>query len=42
MKRSHVIFYTKKALEKVREPIEKIAQLEGLEKHIRSLKVRFE
>lgn len=42
MKRSHVIFYTKKALEKVRQPIEKIAELEKLEKHIRSVKVRFE
>ncbi|MFC1631960.1 histidinol dehydrogenase [Candidatus Omnitrophota bacterium] len=42
IKRSHVIFYTKKALEKVKDPIEKIAQLEGLEKHIRSLKARFE
>ena len=42
MKRSHVIYYTKKALEKIREPIEKIAELEKLEKHIRSIKVRFE
>ncbi|MFH1045629.1 MAG: histidinol dehydrogenase [Candidatus Omnitrophota bacterium] len=42
VKRSHVISYTKRALEKVRQPIERIAQLEGLEKHIKSIKVRFE
>ncbi len=42
VKRSHVISYTKKALENVREPIEKIAELEGLDKHIQSIKVRFE
>jgi len=42
VKRSHVISYTKKALEKVREPIEKIAELEGLQKHIQSIKIRFE
>ncbi len=42
MKRSHVIFYTKKALEKIRQPIEKIAELEKLDKHIQSVRVRFE
>lgn len=42
VKRSHVISYTKKALEKVRQPIEKIAELEKLEKHIQSVRVRFE
>ncbi|MBN3038873.1 MAG: histidinol dehydrogenase [Candidatus Omnitrophica bacterium] len=42
VKRSHVISYTKKALEKVRQPIEKIAELEGLQSHIKSVKVRFE
>ena len=42
MKRSHVIFYTKKALEKLKEPVEKIAELEGLNKHIQSMKVRFQ
>ena len=42
VKRSHVISYTKKALEKVRQPIEKIAELEKLDKHIQSVKVRFE
>ncbi|MBL7085250.1 MAG: histidinol dehydrogenase, partial [Candidatus Omnitrophica bacterium] len=42
MKRSHIISYTKKALEKIRGPIEKIAELEKLDKHIQSVKVRFE
>ncbi len=41
-KSSHVLFYTKKALEKVREPLEKIASIEGLKKHIDSVKARFE
>jgi histidinol dehydrogenase len=41
VKRSHVIYYTKKALEKVREPIEKIAKLEKLDKHIQSISIRF-
>ena len=42
VKRSHVIFYTKKALEKIRQPIEKMAELEKLDKHIHSVKVRFQ
>jgi histidinol dehydrogenase len=42
VKRSHVIFYTKKALEKIKGPIEKIAELEGLNKHIQSIKARFD
>ncbi len=41
MKTSHIISYSKKALEKVREPLEKIASLEGLNKHSESVKVRF-
>ncbi len=40
-KKSHVISYTKKALEKIREPIEKVALIEGLQKHSDSIKVRF-
>lgn len=40
-KTSHIIAYTKKALEKVREPLEKIAHLEGLVKHADSVNVRF-
>ncbi|MBN1526768.1 MAG: histidinol dehydrogenase [Candidatus Omnitrophica bacterium] len=39
---SHLISYTKKALEKVREPLEKIAGIEGLQKHLDSVKVRFD
>jgi histidinol dehydrogenase len=41
VKSSHIISYSKKALEKMREPIEKIAGIEGLEKHVDSVKVRF-
>jgi histidinol dehydrogenase len=41
-KKSHIISYSKRALEKIREPIEKIATLEGLPKHYESVKVRFE
>ncbi|MFH1459276.1 MAG: histidinol dehydrogenase [Candidatus Omnitrophota bacterium] len=42
MKSTHFISYDKKALEKVAPAIEKIAALEGMKKHIQSLKVRFE
>ena len=41
-KSSHIISYTKKALEKVREPLEKVAGIERLTKHLDSVKVRFE
>jgi len=41
-KSSHIISYTKKALEKVREPLEKIAGIEKLVKHLDSVKARFE
>jgi histidinol dehydrogenase len=40
-KTSHVIAYSKKALEKVREPLEKVALLEGMTKHAESVNVRF-
>ncbi len=40
-KTSHVIAYTKKALEKVRQPLEKVAHLEGMVKHAESVNVRF-
>jgi len=40
-KTSHIIAYSKKALEKVREPLEKVAHLEGLVKHADSVNVRF-
>lgn len=41
MKTSHVISYSKKALEKIRGPVERVAQLEGLKKHSDSIHVRF-
>ncbi len=41
MKTSHVISYSKKALERLREPIEKVAHLEGLVKHADSVNIRF-
>lgn len=42
LKRSHVISYSKKALERMREPIEKVAKLEGLTKHYESVNIRFQ
>ncbi|MFH1888754.1 MAG: histidinol dehydrogenase [Candidatus Omnitrophota bacterium] len=42
MKSSHIISYSRKALEKVKEPLEKIAGIEGLSKHLDSVKLRFE
>jgi histidinol dehydrogenase len=41
VKSSHIISYSKKALEKIREPLEKIAAIEGLDKHLDSVKIRF-
>jgi histidinol dehydrogenase len=41
IKGSHIISYSKKALEKIREPLEKIASIEGLNKHLESVKARF-
>ena len=41
MKTSHLISYSKKALEKVRSPLESIALIEGLVKHAESVNVRF-
>ena len=40
-KKIHLISYTRKALESVAGDLEKIARLEGLEKHIESVKQRF-
>lgn len=40
-KKSHIISYSKKALEKLRQPIEKIAMIEGLKKHAESIQIRF-
>jgi len=42
VKSIHIISYSKKALEKVKEPLEKIAGIEGLSQHLDSVKVRFE
>ena len=42
IKSSHIITYSKKALEKVKEPIEKLTEIEGLKKHLESIKIRFE
>lgn len=39
---SHILSYTKSALENIRGTLEKIAQIEGLKKHLDSIKVRFE
>lgn len=41
IKSNHIISYSKKALENIRTPIEKIAEIEGLSKHLDSVKVRF-
>ena len=41
IKSNHIISYSKKALEKIREPLEKIAGIEGLAKHVDSVRSRF-
>ncbi|MFA4988334.1 MAG: histidinol dehydrogenase [Candidatus Omnitrophota bacterium] len=41
VKSCHVVGYSKKSLEKMREPLEKIAGIEGLQKHVDSVKARF-
>ncbi len=41
MKKSHIIAYSKKALEEIRGPIEQVAKLEGLPKHYESVNIRF-
>jgi histidinol dehydrogenase len=41
LKSIHVVNYSRKALEKVREPLEKIASIEGLIRHLDSVKARF-
>jgi len=40
LKKSHIISYSKKALEKYSGQLEKIANIEGLTKHLESIKVR--
>lgn len=41
IKSTHIISYSKKALEKAKDPLEKIAGIEGLSKHLDSVKARF-
>lgn len=41
LKSSHVISYTKKALEEVKDSIEKLTTIEGLPKHMDSVNARF-
>ncbi|MDD5424367.1 MAG: histidinol dehydrogenase [Candidatus Omnitrophica bacterium] len=41
MKSSHIVSYSRKALEKAKKSIEKMTKLEGLNKHLESIKVRF-
>lgn len=42
IKSNHIIGYSRKALENLREPLEKVAGIEGLVKHLESVKARFE
>jgi histidinol dehydrogenase len=42
LKSSHVISYSRKALEKVKAAVEFLASLEGLPRHMESVRVRFE
>lgn len=42
IKSNHIIGYSRKALETLREPLEKVAGIEGLVKHLESVKARFE
>lgn len=42
IKSSHIISYSKKSLENVRTQVEKLATIEGLPKHLESIKIRFE
>ena len=42
IRRTHIITYTKKALEEAKPHIEKLCQIEGLVKHFDSVKKRFE
>jgi histidinol dehydrogenase len=42
MRSYHLISYSRKALEKVKDDIERLATLEGLEKHADSVRIRFQ
>ncbi len=41
VKTRHILSFSKKALEKLKEPLEKIASIEGLNNHLESVKARF-
>ncbi|MBN2453556.1 MAG: histidinol dehydrogenase [Candidatus Omnitrophica bacterium] len=41
-KSTHILSFNKRALEKIRDPLEKVAGIEKLVKHLDSVKVRFE
>jgi len=41
VKKSHIISYTKHALKKLQQPIDRVANIEGLPKHAESINVRF-
>jgi histidinol dehydrogenase len=41
IKSNHLLSFSKKALERLKEPLEKIAGIEGLDKHLESVKARF-
>jgi len=41
VKSSHIIHYSKKSLERIKPPLEEIATIEGLMKHLESVKARF-
>ncbi len=41
VKSQHIISYSKKALERMKDPLEKISGIEGLSKHLDSVKARF-
>jgi len=41
VKSLHIISYSKKALERIREPLEKVASIEGMTYHLDSVKARF-
>jgi len=42
MKSSHIVSYTKKALEEVKDAIDKLTGIEGLPRHMNAVRVRFE
>ncbi|MEK6715106.1 MAG: histidinol dehydrogenase [Candidatus Omnitrophota bacterium] len=42
LKSSHIISYSRRALEKIKTPLGKLAAIEGLTKHAESVKIRFE